>query len=54
MGTLERFSASKENMTKVVYLFPDTNVFVLCETLEQLDWSEWREDSFTQAAFRQS
>jgi hypothetical protein len=29
-------------MAKVVYLFPDTNVFVQCRPLEQLDWSAWR------------
>lgn len=26
---------------KKVHLFPDTNVFVQCKALEELDWSEW-------------
>jgi PIN domain len=30
-------------MAKVAYLFLDTNVFVQCRPLEQLDWSSWRE-----------
>jgi hypothetical protein len=30
-------------MTKVVYLFPDTNLLVQCLPLEQLDWSAWRD-----------
>ena len=25
-----------------IYLFPDTNVFIQCKPLEQLDWSEWQ------------
>ena len=37
-------------MTKqTLYLFPDTNLFIQCRPLEQLDWSEWEEfeeDSF--------
>ena len=29
-------------MTKhTLYLFPDTNLFIQCRLLEQLDWSEW-------------
>ena len=28
-----------------VYLFPDTNVFIQCKPLEQLDWSEWQDFS---------
>jgi PIN domain len=28
-------------MAKVVYLFPDTNVFVQCRPLEELDWTAW-------------
>lgn len=27
----------------VIYLFPDTNVFIQCRPLEELDWSEWSE-----------
>ena len=27
----------------VIYLFPDTNLFIQCKPLEQLDWSEWSE-----------
>ena len=27
----------------ILYLFPDTNLFIQCFPLEQLDWSEWRE-----------
>ena len=31
-------------MTKqTLYLFPDTNLFIQCHPLEQLDWSEWKE-----------
>ena len=31
-------------MTKrTLYLFPDTNLFIQCHPLEQLDWSEWAE-----------
>lgn len=26
---------------KKIYLFPDTNVFVQCKALEELDWSRW-------------
>lgn len=26
---------------RVLYLFPDTNVFIQCRPLEDLDWSEW-------------
>ena len=26
-----------------LYLFPDTNLFIQCRPLEQLDWSEWAE-----------
>jgi hypothetical protein len=28
---------------RILYLFPDTNVFVQCRALEHLDWSEWKE-----------
>lgn len=27
----------------ILYLFPDTNLFIQCFPLGQLDWSEWRE-----------
>lgn len=27
----------------ILYLFPDTNLFIQCSPLEQLDWSEWRD-----------
>lgn len=27
---------------QTLYLFPDTNVFIQCKPLEQLDWSEWQ------------
>jgi len=30
-------------MAKTIYLFPDTNVFVQCYPLDQLDWAAWRE-----------
>jgi hypothetical protein len=26
----------------ILYLFPDTNLFIQCRPLEQLDWSEWK------------
>ena len=26
-----------------IYLFPDTNLFIQCRPLEELDWSEWAE-----------
>ena len=29
----------------ILYLFPDTNVFIQCKPLEQLDWSEWEDFS---------
>ena len=29
----------------ILYLFPDTNVFIQCRPLHQLDWSEWEEFS---------
>jgi hypothetical protein len=29
-------------MAKVLYFFPDTNVFVQCHPLGQLDWSAWK------------
>ena len=28
---------------RILYLFPDTNIFVQCKPLEQLDWSEWQD-----------
>ena len=31
-------------MAECLYLFPDTNLFIQCKELRQLDWSEW--DSF--------
>jgi hypothetical protein len=30
-------------MPKVLYLFPDTNAFVQCRPLEQVDWSAWKD-----------
>ena len=30
---------------RTLYLFPDTNVFIQCKPLEQLDWSEWQDYS---------
>ena len=30
---------------RTLYLFPDTNIFVQCKPLEQLDWSEWEDVS---------
>lgn len=30
---------------RTLYLFPDTNVFIQCKPLEQLDWSEWQDFS---------
>ena len=29
----------------ILYLFPDTNVFIQCKPLEQLEWSEWEDFS---------
>ena len=26
---------------KILYLFPDTNLFIECKPLAELDWSEW-------------
>ena len=28
---------------EILYLFPDTNVFIQCKPLEQLNWSEWKD-----------
>lgn len=28
---------------RILYLFPDTNLFIQCHSLEQLDWSEWND-----------
>ena len=28
---------------KTLYLFPDTNLFIQCKPLAELDWSEWSE-----------
>ena len=28
---------------KILYLFPDTNLFIECKPLAELDWSEWSE-----------
>src|SRR5580704_14422985 len=30
-------------MSKILYLFPDTNAFVQCRPLEQVDWSAWKD-----------
>ena len=30
---------------RTLYLFPDTNIFIQCKPLEQLDWSEWEQFS---------
>ena len=30
-----------EMANEAVYLFPDTNLFIQCISLDQLDWSEW-------------
>ena len=30
-------------MDKVLYLFPDTNLFIQCRSLDDLDWSAWSE-----------
>lgn len=27
--------------TQTLYLFPDTNLFIQCKSLNELDWSEW-------------
>ena len=27
--------------TRTLYLFPDTNVFIQCRPLNEVDWSEW-------------
>lgn len=27
--------------TETLYLFPDTNLFIQCKSLNELDWSEW-------------
>ena len=28
-------------LMRILYFFPDTNLFIQCQPLEQLDWSEW-------------
>ena len=28
---------------KILYLFPDTNLFIQCKPLQELEWSEWSE-----------
>ena len=30
---------------KILYLFPDTNLFIQCKQVRDLDWSEWSEFS---------
>lgn len=35
-------------MNKVLYVFPDTNLFIQCQALEVLDWSLWSEFSEVQ------
>ena len=30
-------------MNSKVYLFPDTNLFIQCKPLHELDWSDWKE-----------
>ena len=30
-------------MTKILYLFPDTNLLVQCRPLEELDWEQWKQ-----------
>ena len=32
-------------MAKILYLFPDTNFFIQCKALQELDWSKWKEFS---------
>ena len=32
-------------MTKTLYLFVDTNLFIQCRDLSELDWSEWKDFS---------
>ena len=32
-------------MTQILYLFPDTNLFIQCRDLQELDWSEWKDFS---------
>jgi hypothetical protein len=29
-------------MTQNLYLFPDTNLFIQCKELRELDWSGWK------------
>jgi len=29
--------------TKILYLFPDTNLFVQCRPLDELDWASWQQ-----------
>lgn len=29
----------------IIYLYPDTNVFIQCKPLEQFDWSDWQDCS---------
>lgn len=31
------------NVTDILYLFPDTNLFIQCRALEELDWSPWQQ-----------
>lgn len=28
-------------MVSTLYLFPDTNLFIQCRPLEELDWTQW-------------
>jgi PIN domain len=30
-------------MTKILHLFPDTNLLIQCRALEELDWERWKE-----------
>ena len=32
-------------MDKILYIFPDTNLFIQCQALQELDWSLWSEYS---------
>lgn len=48
MACLSQTAAYRERTamtTRIVYLFPDTNLFIQCKTLEELDWSAWKDYS---------
>ena len=41
--TTDLHSGNPSQTMRVLYLFPDTNVFIQCRPLEEFDWSKWAE-----------